>query len=402
MTPLLATVLLGTLLAVNSERHSLSYIYTAISKPSGIPGIHEFTAMGLLDGRMIDYYDSTTQKKIPRQPWIEKLKPADYWSKGSESRKSKHEWFKINIDILLKRTRENDTDSHILQWLHGCEGDLHPGSKMKLAQVMDKYSWDGQDFLSFDDASDVWVASSNVAQPTKTKWDDVRVLKEYTKGYLEKECLGFLEEFVNCEQENCVSAASHEVYTYKRKAKVETNTILVCMATGFISEDTVVQIKQDGRSLNRQDGLTTGEVLPNEDETFQRTVHVEILKSDKSTYTCEVFDVATKRSREKFWEEEPTGTSMGLIGGAVGGLVVLVVLVVGVVLLVKKRKLSGSQRELVRKPSPHVPVTSIISVETASTPLRKSSDDSTPSQDSGVSSTKEAPESQGLLTGEQQ
>ncbi|XP_075900375.1 major histocompatibility complex class I-related protein 1-like isoform X2 [Nelusetta ayraudi] len=396
MTPLLAIVLLGTLLAVNSERHSLSYIYTAVSKPSGIQGIHEFTAMGLLDGRMIDYYDSTTQTKVPRQPWIKRLKPADYWSKGSESRKSKHEWFKINIDILLKRTRENDTDSHILQWLHGCEGEMHPGSKMTLAQVMDRYSWDGQDFLSFDDATDVWVASSNVAQPTKAKWDGVRVLKEYTKGYLEKECLDFLEEFVNCEQDNRVSASPPEVYTYKRNAKVEANTILVCMATSFISEDTVVQIKQDGRILTRQDGLTTGEVLPNEDETFQRTVHVEILKSDKSIYTCEVFDVATKHSLKKVWEDEPTGTSMGLIGGGVGVVVVLILAVVVGVFLVKRMKKS------VQKPSPNGSVSSSVGVQATSIPLRKSSNESIPSQDSGVSSTKEAPEMQGLMTGEQQ
>lgn len=92
-----------------SERHSLTYIYTALSKPNGRPGIHEFTAMGLLDGRMIDYYDSETQKKIPKQPWIIKHKPAEYWQKGSESRKSKHEWFKINIDILMKRMRQNET-----------------------------------------------------------------------------------------------------------------------------------------------------------------------------------------------------------------------------------------------------------------------------------------------------
>lgn len=204
---------------------------------------------------------------------------------------------------------------------------MHPGSDMTLAQVMDRYSWDGMDFLSFDDQSNVWVASSHVAEPTKRKWDEVVVLKEYTKGYLEKECLTFLDEFVKCQQDDLVLArmltqdvrspltwmsdtyeltcllftAPPEVYTYKRNAKVETNTVLVCMATGFISKDTVVQIKQGSRSLTRQDGLTTEEVLPNDDETFQRTARVEILKSDESIYTCEVFDVATQHSISKVW-----------------------------------------------------------------------------------------------------
>uniref|UniRef100_A0A3P9IGV2 MHC class I-like antigen recognition-like domain-containing protein n=1 Tax=Oryzias latipes TaxID=8090 RepID=A0A3P9IGV2_ORYLA len=69
--------------------HSLTYIYTAFSHPVKLPGIHEFTAMGLLDNRMIDYYDSSVQKKIPKQDWMkEKLQP-EYWDKGTQSRQSK-------------------------------------------------------------------------------------------------------------------------------------------------------------------------------------------------------------------------------------------------------------------------------------------------------------------------
>uniref|UniRef100_A0A3P9DPS5 MHC class I-like antigen recognition-like domain-containing protein n=1 Tax=Maylandia zebra TaxID=106582 RepID=A0A3P9DPS5_9CICH len=83
-------VLVGTGLTVNSETHSLHYIYTALSKPVSLPGIHEFTAMGLLDGRMIDYFDSENQVKVPRQEWMRERLPADYWDRGTQSRKSKH------------------------------------------------------------------------------------------------------------------------------------------------------------------------------------------------------------------------------------------------------------------------------------------------------------------------
>lgn len=74
--------------------------------------------MGLLDSRMIDYYDSETQKKVPKQPWIKRLKPAGYWSKGSESRKREHEWLKININFLLERTKQdNDTGKICQLWM---------------------------------------------------------------------------------------------------------------------------------------------------------------------------------------------------------------------------------------------------------------------------------------------
>lgn len=94
------------------------------------------------------------------------------------------------------------SDVHVLQWMHGCKGDKQQGSKIMLGEVMDMYGWDGEDFLSFDDSNNVWVAPVNAARPTKEKWDGVTVLKEYTKGYLEKECLGFLNDFVTFEQED--------------------------------------------------------------------------------------------------------------------------------------------------------------------------------------------------------
>lgn len=103
-------------------------------------------------------------------------------------------------------------------------------------------------------------------------------------------------------------AAPPEVYTSRKDARVETNTILVCMATGFLSKNTVVQIKQDDRVLSKMDGFISREVLPNEDETFQRTVHVEVLKSDKSTYTCEVIDAAVGHRIAKIWGKKHNGT----------------------------------------------------------------------------------------------
>lgn len=93
----------------DSERHSLTYTYTALSKPVELPGIHEFIAMGQLDGKMIDYFDSVSKKKVPKQSWMEENLPQEYWDKGSQSRVNKQQWFKVNIDILKTRLRQNDS-----------------------------------------------------------------------------------------------------------------------------------------------------------------------------------------------------------------------------------------------------------------------------------------------------
>uniref|UniRef100_A0A3Q2DMK3 Ig-like domain-containing protein n=1 Tax=Cyprinodon variegatus TaxID=28743 RepID=A0A3Q2DMK3_CYPVA len=283
------------------ELHSLTYIYTAFSKPVALPGLHEFTAMGLLDNRMIDYYDSEHQKKVPKQPWMEEHLEKEYWDKGTQSRKSKEQWFKVNIDILMKRMRQNDTDTHILQWMHGCVGETQPDGSLKFVNGMDMYNYDGKDFLSFDDDKQVWVAPITAALETKRKWDDVQVLKEYTKGYLEKECMEWMSKFRDYGKEQLENATKPTVHMFTRKAKTESNIILTCLATGFYPKDIIMNIRRNGRVLNKDDGLQTSGVLPNDDDTFQQKLHVEILKSDVSTYTCEVNHPASHWDVEEKW-----------------------------------------------------------------------------------------------------
>ncbi|XP_028454217.1 H-2 class I histocompatibility antigen, Q10 alpha chain-like isoform X2 [Perca flavescens] len=337
-------VLLGTGLAVNGEIHSLTYIYTAFSKPVNLPGIHEFTAMGLLNGRMIDYFDSDNQKKVPKQDWMKERLPADYWDKGTQSRQSKQQWFKVNINILKERMRQNDTDTHILQWMHGCEANIRDGV-MKFRRGVDMYSYDGNDFLSFDDDNSVWVAPTDAAVQTKRKWDEVQVLKEYTKGYLENECIDWLGKFINYGQKQLEQAIPPTVHLFTRNTKVEANLLLTCLATGFLPKEITLRMKRNGRILTPADGVVSSGVRPNGDETFQRKDSVEILRSDLSVYTCEVIHQASKLHVEKEWDHKlhPGNDSGPIVGGAIGGLLLVIVLGVGVVLFVlyKKGKLGA-------------------------------------------------------------
>ncbi|XP_045913876.1 H-2 class I histocompatibility antigen, Q10 alpha chain-like [Micropterus dolomieu] len=331
-------------LMVNSETHSLFYTYTAFSKPVGLPGIHQFTAMGLLDGRMIDYFDSEHQKKVPKQDWMKERLPADYWEKGTQSRLSKQQWFNVNIDILKKRMGQNDSDVHVLQWMHGCEGDTQPDGTIRFHRGIDMYAYDGNDFLSFDDANQVWVASIDVAVPTKMKWDGVQVLKEYTKGYLEYECMEWLKKFVDYGRMQLQTAAPPEVYMFSKNSKVESKVILTCLATGFHPKDIILQIKRNGSVLTEEHEVVTSGVRPNDGDTFQRSDSVEILRSDTFTYTCEVNHPGYRLHVEKEWDHKlppDFGEHASMIAG---GVIVLLVVVVAsvVVLAVVFRKGAGA------------------------------------------------------------
>ncbi|MED6260019.1 hypothetical protein ATANTOWER_029199 [Ataeniobius toweri] len=330
-------VFFGTAMTVYCEKHSLTYIYTALSKPVGLPGIHEFTAMGLLDSRMIDYFDSDYQEKVPKQDWMKKHLEKEYWEKGTQSRKSKQQWFKVNIDILMKRMRQNDTDTHILQWMHGCEGETNDDGSLKFVRGMDMYNYDGNDFLAFDDNHQIWVAAATAAKETKRKWDEVQVLKEYTKGYLEKECMEWMNKFREFGQEQLKSASPPKVHLFTRKAKVEANTIWTCLATGFYPKDIIMQIKRNGRVLTQEDGVVTTGVRPNNDGTFQRKDHVEILKSDVSTYTCEVNHPASRLHVEEKWESTLNhGGNNPVIISVI--LLIIVAVAAAAVLYVRRRR----------------------------------------------------------------
>ncbi|XP_003458512.1 class I histocompatibility antigen, F10 alpha chain isoform X1 [Oreochromis niloticus] len=341
-------VLVGTGVTVNSEKHSLHYIYTGLSKPVGLPGIHEFTAMGLLDGRMIDYYDSENQTKVPKQEWMREHLPADYWVKGTQSRRIKQRWFKHNIGILMERMRKNDSGSpHVLQWMVGCEGEMQPNGALRFVRGMSKYNYDGNDFLSFDDKNRVWVAPVKEALPSKTKWDNDQVLKEYTKGYLENECIDWLSKSVTSEQKQLKKAPPPGVYVFAKKSRVETNLTLTCLATGFYSKNIILRIRRKGRVLTEDDGLWSSGVLPNDDETFQRRDYVEILKSDLSEFSCEVVHEATRVDVVKTWKngDHPEEPGSGALIGAQGGALAVIALVVGgglgLICLHKKGRLRG-------------------------------------------------------------
>ncbi|RXN20611.1 MHC class I antigen [Labeo rohita] len=268
----------------STEKHSLYYIYTALSKPVSLPGIYQFTVMGLLDDIQIDYYNSVEQKKIPKQTWMKEKMQEDYWEKGTQSRKSKEQWFNVNVDILMKRMGHNESDRHVLQWRHGCEVEQQ-GSELVFSKGISEYAYDGDNFLSFDDKESQWVAPVVEALPTKRKWDNVPILNQYTKGYLEKECVDWLNKFREYGDEELRKASSPDVHVFARKSSDETKLKLTCMATGFYAKDVMMTIRKYCTSLPENEVESTG-IRPNHDGTFQLKKSVEIQEDEKAEYSC--------------------------------------------------------------------------------------------------------------------
>ncbi|XP_073677709.1 H-2 class I histocompatibility antigen, Q10 alpha chain-like [Garra rufa] len=341
-------VLLGAFLlfepSLQTEKHSLYYIYTALSKPVDLPGIYEFTAMGLLNDKQIDYYNSEEQKKIPKQHWMKEKMQADYWEKGTQSRKSKEQWFNVNVDILMKRMRHNESDVHVLQWRHGCEVEKQ-GDELKFSKGIDEYSYDGDNFLSFDDKDSQWVAPVDAALPTKRKWDNVPILNQYTKGYLEKECVDWLSKFREFGDEELKKGSPPDVHVFaKRSTKDKTKLKLTCFATGFYPKDVTVLIRKYRTSLP-EDEIESSGVRPNHDETFQWRKSVEIPEDEKAEYDCFVSHSTLKEPVITKWDGicPDCKGSMG-IGIGIGAVAVIVVAAVVCFLLFRAKIIVLPQR----------------------------------------------------------
>ncbi|XP_059412898.1 H-2 class I histocompatibility antigen, Q10 alpha chain-like isoform X1 [Carassius carassius] len=325
--------------SLQTEKHSLYYIYTALSKPVKLPGIYQFTAMGLLDDREIDYYNSEGQKKIPKQDWMREKMQEDYWEKGTQSRKSKEQWFNVNVEILIKRMRHNESDVHVLQWRHGCEIEKQ-GDEVKFSKGIDEYSYDGANFLSFDDKESQWVAPVDAALPTKRKWDNVPILNQYTKGYLEKECVDWLNKFRDYGDEVLKKGSSPEVHVFaKRCTSDKTKLTLTCFATGFYPKDVILSIRKY-RSPLPEDEIKSSGIRPNHDETFQLKKSVIIQEDEKAEYDCFVSHRTLKEPVVIKWDGKCQNCTqenmMSLVIGMVIG--VITVLAVGGLVFFLERK----------------------------------------------------------------
>ncbi|TRY98389.1 hypothetical protein DNTS_021808 [Danionella cerebrum] len=325
-----------------TEKHSLYYIYTALSKDVGVPGVYEFTAMGLLDDREIDYYNSKDQLKIPKQPWMRQKMETDYWDKGTQSRKSKEQWFKVNVKILMERMRQNESDVHVLQWRHGCEIEREqPENEFRFSRGIDEYSYDGQEFLSFDNMQSQWVAPVPEAVATKTKWDGVDILNKYTKGYLQKECVDWLNKFRTFEEEGLRMSSRPEVFVFARNSiKDRTRLTLTCLATGFYPKDVMMAIRKYRTALPEMEIESTG-IRPNHDGTFQLRKSVDIKEDEKADYDCFVTHKTLSEPVMVKWDGKCHGcqreTGVGFALGVVFGVLIMGAAGLGVFFLWKKK-----------------------------------------------------------------
>ncbi|XP_036808676.1 H-2 class I histocompatibility antigen, Q9 alpha chain [Oncorhynchus mykiss] len=319
---------IGLLHTASAVTHSLKYFYTASSE---VPNFPEFVVVGMVDGVQMVHYDSNSQRMVPRQDWMNKAAETlpQYWESQTGILKGTQQTYKASIDIVKQRFNQSG-GVHTFQNMYGCEWDDDTGATEGFFQ----YGYDGEDFLALDLKTKKWIAPTPQAVITKHKWDSNTANEERRKHYLTQECIEWLKKYLDYGKSTLMRTVPPSVFLLQ---KTPTSPV-TCHATGFYPSDVMVSWQKDGQ--DHHEDVEYGETLPNDDGTFQKSIHLTMTPEDRKNnkYQCVVQVKGIKEDFIGVPPDQDAANVVPIIGGVVALLLVVVVVVVGVVIWKKRSK----------------------------------------------------------------
>ncbi|XP_051729032.1 major histocompatibility complex class I-related gene protein-like isoform X4 [Ctenopharyngodon idella] len=275
MMRVVVIVLLGVHLAY-AGTHSLKYFYTGASGDIDFP---EFTAVGLVDDGQFMYFDSNIKKAVPKTEWIRQNEGADYWDRETQVLIGSRQVFKDNIQIAKERFNQSK-GAHTVQIMYGCEWDDQTGETDGFCQ----YGYDGEDFLSLDLKEMRWITPVPQGVPTVHKWNNDRADLEGRKHYFSTVCIEWLKKYLEYGKSSLQKTVSPQVFLLQK----DPSSPVTCHATGFYPSGVTISWMKNGQE--HHEDVDLGELLPNEDGTFQRTSTIRVTPDEwkKNEFICVV------------------------------------------------------------------------------------------------------------------
>ncbi|XP_052394085.1 major histocompatibility complex class I-related gene protein [Carassius gibelio] len=301
-----------------SERHTCTITYTEINGQT-IAGFPEVSSVTTLDGQQIDCYDGGIQKLIPKQDWM-KFASGDRWKEYTKIRERVQQTNKINIRFIMEQFSQT-SGVHTYQRMYGCDWDDETGK----SHGFDEHGYDGEDFIFLDIEELRFITVVPQGIITMMKWNNDRERLELLKQYYEQDCVYWIQYFLTetafapglaaerkarpqsgiyvgplCEKNTTRQTGSTsrlfsslffpQSFVAPEVSLLQKNSSspVVCHASGFYPS--AVNITWLRNREDHYEDVELGELLPNEDGTFQKTsilnVHPEEWK--KHQYVCVV------------------------------------------------------------------------------------------------------------------
>uniref|UniRef100_A0A3P9D8T3 Ig-like domain-containing protein n=1 Tax=Maylandia zebra TaxID=106582 RepID=A0A3P9D8T3_9CICH len=342
-------------------KHSLKNLVTG---SYGIPIIPDFVGVLMVDGIQTGYCDSSSKTLQPQQDWAKKLlenntQQRDWYNKKCFEDQPK--LFKDTIFSLKQQFNQGDA-VHILQMIEGCEWDENTG---EVTGVL-LYGYNGEAFMDFDLKTLTWIALKPEAVITKQKWDTDRLRIKHKENDLTNICPAYLKMYVDHKKGFSQKKVLPSVFLLQKTP----SSPVSCHATGFYPGRAVMSWRKDGEELH--EGVALGEILPNNDETFQMCVDLNVSSvttEDWSRYDC-VFqlsdgdDIITKLDKKVIRTncgkiipvigENPSDRMISIIAAVVVPVLLILFAVVGFAVYKKRKGQRIKGAEFINEPGPAV------------------------------------------------
>ncbi|XP_049594676.1 class I histocompatibility antigen, F10 alpha chain isoform X1 [Syngnathus scovelli] len=268
-------VLAVQIYSVTPVIHTLNYFDTA----SQVAKLPEYWYAGYVDGVQIVHFDSNHRKAKAKQDWMDKITEGDphYWETETAISIRAEQYFKVNIEIAKKRFNQTG-GVHMLQVMEGCEWNDETGE----VDGWQHYSYDGEDFISFELKTMSWIAAHPQAFITKLKWDQNDGLNQHNKNYFTEVCPSELKKHVSNGRDFLTRTELPRVSLLQKTP----SSPITCHATGFYPRTSDLFWRKDGEQIHED--VEMGETLPNHDGTFQTTadLKVELTPAAEGRYEC--------------------------------------------------------------------------------------------------------------------
>ncbi|XP_039876314.1 class I histocompatibility antigen, F10 alpha chain-like isoform X15 [Simochromis diagramma] len=232
----------------------------------------------MVDEVQMVQFDSNTMKAVPKQDWMNRNIDEQYWETETGGFVSAQQVFKANIEI--GKQRFNQTGGvHIVQRMYGCEWD----DVTNEVDGYEQFGYDGEDFIIFDLQTETWVAPKQQAVVTKHKWDSNKAFITSVKNYYTQICPEWLKKYLNYGRSSLMRTVLPSVSLLQKSS----SSAISCHATGFYPDRAEMMWRKDGEETH--EGVEIGEVLTNNDGTFQMSVNLDLRSvpaEDWRRYDC--------------------------------------------------------------------------------------------------------------------
>ncbi|XP_074386021.1 class I histocompatibility antigen, F10 alpha chain-like isoform X3 [Zonotrichia albicollis] len=308
--------LLGDPRGATKVRHSLHYLFVAVSEPS--PGIPQFMITGFVDGIPFTRYDSERGRAEPLTQWMKDGVEPEYWERQTQIGVGWQHIDARNLEILRERYNQSG-GLHTRLWVYGCEL-LSDGS------VRGSYrdGYEGWDFISFDLESGRFIPADSGAENTRRRWEQEGEAERWT-NYLKHECPEWLRKYVRYGQKELERKEPPDVHVSGRE---EHGTLtLSCHAYGFYPNTIAVSWMKGGETLDQE--TEWGGVVPNSDGTFHTWARIEALPEEREQYRCRVEHPGMPEPGIFAWEPTSGGNLPVVVTVSVIAAILILIVLLG-------------------------------------------------------------------------